>query len=265
MTYTRMTRTRMTRTRTPAVAAVASFAALALVLAGCGSGADPSSPESVTVFAAASLNKTFTELGQLYEQQNPGASVTFNFAGSNSLLEQISNGAEADVFASADQKTMGKAVAAGVIDGDPTVFTSNVLTIVTPPGNPAGIQSFADLAKPGLSLVVCAPQVPCGAATGEIADATGARLTPVSEESSVTDVLGKVTTGQADAGLVYVTDAASAGDKVQVIDFPEAAGAVNEYPIAPVEGAKNPVGATRFIELVTSDQGQRVLREAGFR
>lgn len=245
--------------------AVAVLAALTLALAGCGSSSSGADGETITVYAAASLNKTFTELGQLYEQQHPGSRVTFNFAGSNSLLEQIANGADADVFASADQATMAKAVAAGVIDGDPQVFTSNVLTIVTPPGNPAGITSFADLAKPGLSLVVCAPQVPCGNATAKIAESTGVRLAPVSEESSVTDVLSKITTGQADAGLVYVTDAASAGDKVQVIDFPETTEAVNEYPIAQVAGGKNHDGAGRFIDLVVSDQGQEILRAAGFR
>ncbi|WP_024794254.1 molybdate ABC transporter substrate-binding protein [Tomitella biformata] len=244
--------------------AVAALAVAALALAGCGSSADSAAHETVTVFAAASLNKTFTELGALYEQQHPGATVTFNFAGSNSLLEQMSNGADADVFASADQRTMDKAVAAGLIDGAPTVFTSNVLTIVTPPGNPAGITSFADLATPSLSLVVCAPQVPCGTATDTIAESTGTTLTPVSEESSVTDVLGKITTGQADAGLVYVTDAASAGDKVQVINFPESDGAVNEYPIARVQDSANPDGAARFIDLVTSVQGQQVLHDAGF-
>ena len=244
--------------------ALAALAVTALALGGCSS-TDSGGSGEVTVYAAASLNKTFTELGELYETQNPGSEVTFNFAGSNSLLEQMTNGADADVFASADQTTMEKAVAAGVIAGDPTVFAGNVLTIVTPPGNPANITSFADLAKPGLSLVVCAPKVPCGAATSKVAESAGTTLAPASEESSVTDVLSKVTTGQADAGLVYVTDAASAADKVEVIDFPESAGVVNEYPIAAVEGANNPASAARFIELVTSAEGQKILRDAGFR
>ena len=250
-------------------AVLAAIVVTALALGGCSSsdseGSDAEAAGAVTVYAAASLNKTFTELGELYETQNPGSSVTFNFAGSNSLLEQMTNGADSDVFASADQATMDKAVAAGVVAGDPTVFTGNVLTIVTPPGNPADITSFADLAKPGLSLVVCAPQVPCGAATSKISESTETTLAPVSEESSVTDVLSKVTTGQADAGLVYVTDAESAGDKVAVVDFPESAEVVNEYPIAEVANAKNPAGAVRFIELVTSAEGQKILRDAGFR
>ncbi len=247
-------------------AVLTAIAVTALALGGCSSpGSDAEASGAVTVYAAASLNKTFTELGELYETQNPGSSVTFNFAGSNSLLEQMVNGADADVFASADQATMDKAVAAGVISGDPTVFTGNVLTIVTPPGNPANITSFADLATPGLSLVVCAPQVPCGNATSKIAESTGTALTPASEESSVTDVLSKVTTGQADAGLVYVTDAGSAGDKVEVVDFPESAEVVNEYPIAEVANAKHPASAVRFIELVTSAEGQEILRDAGFR
>ncbi len=252
-----------------AARAAITVAALALTsasLASCASAdSGNASQDDVTVYAAASLNKTFTALGELYQQQNPGATVTLNFAGSNSLLEQMTNGAETDVFASADQTTMAKAVDAGLIDGDPTVFTSNILTIVTPPGNPADIASFTDLSKPGLNLVVCAPQVPCGAATSKVAESTGTSLTPVSEESSVTDVLAKVTSGQADAGLVYVTDAASAGQKVQTIDFPEAASAVNEYPIAPAADVQNSEGARDFIDLVTSDSGQQILREAGFR
>ena len=248
---------------TTLLAALAVTLATASAVAGCGGGA--TATDAVTVYAAASLNTTFTALGALYEQRHPGSTVTFNFAGSNTLLEQISNGADADVFASADRATMDKAVSAGVIDGAPRVFTRNILTIVTPPGNPAGITSFADLARPGLSLVVCAPQVPCGNATMRIAESTGTNLAPVSEESSVTDVLSKVTTGQADAGLVYVTDAASAVGKVRVIDFPEAADAVNEYPIATAANAKNLDGAGRFIELVASAEGQSILGGAGFR
>lgn len=250
--------------RPPRLIAAAAVAALALAAGACGSSTGAANPP-VTVFAAASLNGAFTELGRIYEQQHPGSTVDFNFGGSNSLLEQLANGARADVFASADQATMGKAAAAGLLDGDPDVFAANILTIVTPPGNPAGITSFADLAKPGLSLVVCAPKVPCGAATAALATATATTLAPVSEESSVTDVLGKVTAGQADAGLVYVTDATAAGAKVTAVPFPEAATVVNEYPIAQVADSANPDGGGRFIDLVLSPEGRKVLQEAGFR
>ena len=227
-----------------------------------GSGA-PASGGTLTVFAAASLKATFTEMGQTFQEQNPGTTVTFNFAGSSDLVTQITSGAPADVFASADQNNMTKAVDGGVIDGTPVNFASNTLTIVTQPGNPKGIAGFADLAKPDLQVVVCAPQVPCGAATQKVEQNTGVTLTPVSEESSVTDVLGKLANG-ADAGLVYVTDAKNAGDKVTEVPFPEASAVVNVYPIAPVKGGPQPELASKFIELVTGPDGQQILSGAGF-
>jgi molybdate transport system substrate-binding protein len=158
---------------------------------------------------------------------------------------------------------MTKAVDAGLVKDGPLDFATNVLTIVTPPGNPKGIASFADLAEPGTAVVVCAPQVPCGSATEKIEKATGVTLSPVSEESAVTDVLGKVIAGQADAGLVYVTDAKGAGDEVAAIPFPESAGAVNTYPIAVLKQSTNST-AQMFVDLVTGPQGQQVLTEAGF-
>ncbi|HVQ49320.1 MAG TPA: molybdate ABC transporter substrate-binding protein [Mycobacterium sp.] len=218
----------------------------------------------ITVFAAASLKSTFTELGAQFEKDNPGTKVAFNFAGSSDLVAQLTQGAPADVFASADMKNMTKAVDADLLAGDPVNFASNTLTIVTPPGNPKGIASFTDLAKPGTQVVVCAPQVPCGSATDKVEQAAGVALTPVSEESAVTDVLGKITSGQADAGLVYVTDAKGAGDKVTAIPFPESSGAVNTYPIAALKESTNPAAAQKFVELVTGPQGQEVLASAGF-
>ncbi|MDH6676726.1 molybdate transport system substrate-binding protein [Rhodococcus sp. LBL1] len=218
----------------------------------------------ITVFAAASLKTTFTELGQQFEHDNPGTTVKFTFAGSSDLVSQLTQGAHGDIFASADQANMTKAVDAGLTAGTPVNFASNTLTIVTPPGNPKNITSFADLAKPGTLVVVCAPQVPCGAATKKIEDTTGTSLSPVSEESSVTDVLGKVTTGQADAGLVYVTDAAGAGDKVTAVAFPESSGAVNIYPIVVLNDSDNQATAKAFEDLVTGPTGQKVLGEAGF-
>ncbi|MGZ8803091.1 MAG: molybdate ABC transporter substrate-binding protein, partial [Mycobacterium sp.] len=187
--------------------------------------------------------------------------VSFNFAGSSDLVAQLTQGAPADVFASADAANMAKAVDAGVITGEPVDFATNTLTIVTPPGNPRSVASFADLARPGTQVVVCAPQVPCGAATEKVENATGVTLSPVSEESAVTDVLGKVTSGQADAGLVYVTDAASAGDTVTTIPFPESGSAVNTYPIAVLHHSGT---AQDFVDLVSGPQGQKVLAAAGF-
>ncbi|WP_137147721.1 molybdate ABC transporter substrate-binding protein [Mycolicibacterium sp. CR10] len=250
------------------IAAVLSIAAL---VAGCSSSpTEPASPTStaiagnVTAFAAASLKSTFTDLGAQFEKDNPGTKVTFNFAGSSDLVAQLTQGAPADVFASADTNNMTKAVDAGVVTGEPVNFATNALTIVTPPGNPKGVASFADLAKPGTQVVVCAPQVPCGSAAKKVEKATGVTLTPVSEESAVTDVLGKITSGQADAGLVYVTDAKGAGEKVTAIPFPESSGAVNSYPIAVLEGSTNPAAAQKFTDLVISAQGREVLAAAGF-
>lgn len=254
--------------RTALLAALA--VATTTALTGCSSdettGTEPTSTTTatagpLTVFAAASLKSTFTELGKQFEAAHPGSTVTFNFAGSSDLVAQLHQGAPADVFASADTNNMTKA---GDLVDHPVNFATNTLTIVTPPGNPGQVASFADLAKPGVTVVICAPQVPCGAATEKVEKSTGVTLTPVSEESSVTDVLGKVTSGQADAGLVYVTDAKNAGAKVTEVPFPESASAVNTYPIATVTSSTNPSGAAAFTELVTGPQGQRVLADAGF-
>jgi len=256
------------------IVGVAAALSVAALVAGCSpsptdsasttSGATSPTSTAVKVFAAASLKSTFTEMGAQFEKDNPGTTVTFNFAGSSDLVAQLAQGAPADVFASADTKNMTTAVDAGLLTGDPVNFASNTLTIVTPPGNPRGITSFADLAKPGTQVVVCAPQVPCGSATEKVEQATGVALIPVSEESAVTDVLGKITSGQADAGLVYVTDAQGAGDKVTAIPFPESSGAVNTYPIAVLKESTNPAAAQKFVDLVTGPQGQDVLAAAGF-
>nr|WP_246585202.1 molybdate ABC transporter substrate-binding protein [[Mycobacterium] fortunisiensis] len=237
------------------------------LIGGCGtnqSSAPSADGDSITVFAAASLKAAFTEIGEQFKTDNPGASVEFSFAGSSDLVTQLTQGADADVFASADTRNMDKAVAADLVEGDPVNFAANTLTIAVAPGNPKGITSFADLAKPGISVVVCAPPVPCGGATEKVEKASGVTLSPVSEENSVTDVLGKVTTGQADAGLVYVTDAAGAGDKVTAVAFPEAAGAVNTYPIAVLKQTAHNELAHRFVDLVTGEAGQKALAKAGF-
>jgi len=224
----------------------------------------PAPAGTLTVFAAASLQATFTQIGTIFQTENPGSTVTFNFAGSSDLVTQLTAGAPADVFASADTNNMTKATTANLVSGTPVNFATSILTIVTPPGNPAGVTSFADLAKPGLNVVVCAPQVPCGAATATVETNTGVTLTPVSEENSVTDVLGKVTSGQVDAGLVYVTDAKNAGDKVTEVTFPEAAVVMNVYPIATLTAATQPALATKFVDLVVGPEGQQVLAAAGF-
>lgn len=219
---------------------------------------------TVTVFAAASLKASFTEIAKRFEAAHPGTSVKLSFAGSSDLATQLVQGAPADVFASADTNNMKKLTDASLADGQPVDFATNALTIAVPPGNPAGITSFKDLARPGVRLVVCAANVPCGAATKTVAKLAGTTLSPVSEESSVTDVMGKVISGEADAGLVYVTDVRNAGDKVNGIAFPESSQAVNVYPIVALQSSRNREAAQAFITMVTGSEGRQVLTAAGF-
>lgn len=253
---------------------MAMAAALVLLagVSGCG-GNDSSGPSgstggdggtTLTVYAAASLTSTFEEIAQEFEKTHDGVGVEFNFAGSSDLVSQIQQGAPADVFASADTATMDKLTADDLVGQGPEDFAANTLQIAVPPDNPAGITSLDDLTTSGLNLVICAPEVPCGAAAQKVADAAGLTFNPVSEEQSVTDVLSKVTTGEADAGLVYVTDVKAAGGTVTGITFPESAEAVNTYPIATVGDSENADLAQEFMRLVLDDTGQSILAEAGF-
>lgn len=227
-------------------------------------GATSKGAKSIVVFAAASLRSVFTQLQAPFVADNPGSVIDFNFVGSSELAIQLTQGAPADVFASADAASMDMVAKAGLLAAEPTNFASNTLVIVTGPGNPKNIQSLADLAGPGLSVVVCQRPVPCGSAAHLFEDTTGVRLAPASEEPNVTDVLNKVTTGQADAGLVYITDARSAGNAVTTIKFPEATAAINVYPIAVLNKAAQPSLAQKFVALVISVVGQHVLAQSGF-
>lgn len=241
-------------------ALLALLAALLLLVttAGCGS---TEKTQTLDVYAAASLSKTFPKIAEQFEADHEDVKVRFNFGGSSDLVEQIKGGAPADVFASADTANMDKLGSDAV---DPQTFATNTLQIVVPADNPANITSFADLVKPGVKLVICAPEVPCGTASQTAAAAANLQLKPVSQEQSVTDVLGKVTAGEADAGLVYVTDVKGAGDAVKGISFPEAQQAVNIYPISTLAEAKEKTLAEEFVELVLSAKGQQVLTDAGF-
>ena len=216
----------------------------------------------MVVFAAASLTKPFTALSGAFTGASSTTAVELSFAGSADLLNQLTHGAVADVLATADVPTMDKAAGAGLLAGPAVSFATNRLTIAVAPGNPKQISSFRDLTR--VSLVTCAVQVPCGSALPRLQSQARVRLRPVSEESSVSDVLNKVTSGQADAGLVYTTDARAAGDEVTAVEFPEAAGAVNTYRIAVLRNARDPAQADRFINLVTGAAGRQVLADAGF-
>lgn len=218
----------------------------------------------IVVFAAASLRDTFTEIGSEFQAEHPGVTVRFNFAGSSDLVAQLQQGAPADVFASADEANMDKAVMGGVTAGTPEPFATNTMTIAVPNGNPEKVERFADLARVELQVVVCAPQVPCGAATVEVERRTGVDLQPVSEELSVTDVLGKVRNGQADAGVVYRTDVQAASGDVTGVPIPVAVNAVNTYPIVIVRDAAPPRAAEQFRAWVLGPRGQEVLAGSGF-
>lgn len=261
-----------TRHRVAAPAVCALLAVLAL--AGCSTSTSPvadtpAAPAAerlsgtITVYGAASLTTTFTALARQFEEAHPGVTVQTTFAGSATLVTQIEAGAPADVFASADTKNMGTLSGMNLV-GVPQNFATNMLEIAVPRGNPATITSFADLARPGVKTVICAAAVPCGAATKTIERATGITLTPVSEETAVTGVLAKVTTGEADAGLVYVTDVHGAGATVDGVTFAQSGSAVNTYPIAALTASTNRTAADAFVSFVLSASGRKMLTAAGF-
>ncbi|MPY77213.1 MAG: molybdate ABC transporter substrate-binding protein [Actinophytocola sp.] len=231
-----------------------------LALSGCTS-AGSSSDQTLTVFAASSLTEVFTTLEQRFEKEHPDVDVRVNFAGSSTLAQQIIEGAPADVFASADATVMRDVVAEGLLAGQPKPFATNTLTIAVEKGNPLGIGGLADLAREDVTAVACQPQVPCGNAARELAARHDVQPRHDSEESDVKDVLAKVRAGEADAGLVYVTDVRAESDAVDGVKIAGAEDAVNTYPIATLADA-HPLAA-EFQRFVLSEGGG-VLREAGF-
>lgn len=248
----------------------AAAVTLVAVLAGCGEPAPPDGAATgglsgeLVVFAAASLTDSFTRIGEQFEDAHPDVSVTFNFAGSSTLAQQINEGAPVDVFAAASPATMQTVTDAGGNTGAPVTFARNRLVIAVPAGNPDGITGLADLAGPGVTVALCAEQVPCGAAAVTALEAAGVELTPVTLERDVRAALSRVVLGEVDAALVYHTDVAAAGDEVEGIEFPESASAVNDYPIVVLAEAPNPAAAQAFVAYVLSEDGRAVLTEAGF-
>ncbi|KUN20176.1 molybdate-binding protein [Streptomyces antibioticus] len=218
----------------------------------------------VTVFAAASLKESFETLGREFEKAHPGTKVTFSFGGSDALAASITGGAPADVFASASPKTMKIVTDAGDNAGEPATFVRNQLEIATLPGNPDKVASLKDLTDADLKVVLCDKTVPCGAAAEKALTASKLKLTPVSYEEDVKSALNKVVLKEADAALVYKTDVRAAGDKVEGVEFPESADAINDYPITLLKESKNTDTAKAFIALVQSAEGQKVLTSAGF-
>ena len=254
--------------------ALAAAGLLTLTACGTDEPADTAAPSTtadsgltgtLTVFAAASLTDVFTDLGDQLMADNPDLTVTLNFAGSSALATQITQGAPADVFASANQTQMAVVTDAGLADGDPTVFTENVLEIAVPEGNPGDVTGIDDFGDADLTLAICAPDVPCGAAAQEVFEAAGVTAQPDTLEEDVRAALTKVELGEVDAALVYASDVQAAGGRVEGVGFPEAEDAVNEYPITSLTAAANPDAAQAFLDLVGSDAGQQALTDAGFR
>ncbi|MFI9272804.1 molybdate ABC transporter substrate-binding protein [Kitasatospora sp. NPDC052896] len=266
----------MTTTRSRTAAGTLAALALAAGLTACssssssssaGSGGSSASPKvsgTITVFAAASLQDTFTELGKKFEAANPGSTVKFNFGGSDTLAASIVSGAPADVFAAASPATMKTVTDAKDNADTPTVFVKNTLEIAVAPGNPKHITSLQGLTAPGIKVALCAKTVPCGAAAQTALKAGNVNLTPVTLEQDVTSALTKVELGEVDASVVYKTDVQSAGGKVDGVNFPEAQQAVNQYPIADLSKAPNAAGGKAFEAFVLSPAGQQVLTAAGF-
>jgi molybdate transport system substrate-binding protein len=226
--------------------------------------AAPTVSGDITVFAAASLTESFTKIGDAFTKANPDAKVTFSFDASSALVQQITQGAPADVFASADQANMDKLTTASLNGTAPAIFATNLLAIIVPKGNPKGITGVADLAEPGLKVVLCAAEVPCGKYAQQVLTSANVSVTPASLAQNVKGVVTPVTAGEADAGIVYVTDVMAAGDKAEAVDIPTNINVVANYPIASVKGSTKQEVDQAFIDFVLGDHGQAILEEYGF-
>jgi molybdate transport system substrate-binding protein len=223
---------------------------------------------NITVFAAASLTDAFNAVGTAFTQVYPQAKATFSYDASSTLVNQITQGAPADLFASADQANMTKLTNAGLNGAPPQVFATNLLQIIVPAGNPKGIKGVEDLANPALKVVLCdyttTPAVPCGQYAKQILDSARVTVKPVSLEQNVKGVVTKVTTGEADAGIVYSTDVIAAGSKASGVDIPKNINVVAQYPIAPVKTSQNAAVDQAFISFLLGSQGQAILQKFGF-
>jgi molybdate transport system substrate-binding protein len=239
-----------------AVGAIAMLAAT-----GCDTRRAPTTP--ITVYAASSLVKSFTAIGKNFEAANPEYSVVFIFASSSELSSELAEGVDADVFASGDRTNMAAVADAGAVSGTPVPFAANRLVVVTPPGNPKHLTSFADLAAPGLRVSVCVTQGACGTTTRLVEQRTGVQLHPERSEATPSHVLQDVTNGSADAGVVFMTDALAAGDEVTSFALPEEADAVTSW-IAVIKGTAQQRGAALFVQEVTGASGSQLLAANGF-
>jgi molybdate transport system substrate-binding protein len=253
--------------------AVIAAGLAAVVVAGCSSGGSSStssasspaaaSTGTITVFAAASLTGTFTQLGKQFEAAHTGESVKFSFGPSSGLATQITSGAPADVFASAAPANMQQVVSASDAS-NPQTFAKNKMEVAVPPNNPAKVTSVSDLAKKSVKVALCQPQVPCGVVAAQVFKNAGITVKPVTLQTDVKSVLTQVELGNVDAGMVYVTDAMAAGTKVKGITIPANENASTLYPIATINSNKHKSEAQAFVAYVLSPAGQQVLAAAGF-
>jgi molybdate transport system substrate-binding protein len=250
--------------------AVIAAGAAAVAVAGCSSSStsSPSASSSpttgtITVFAAASLMDTFTQLGKQFEAAHKGDTVKFSFGPSSGLATQITSGAPADVFASAAPANMDTVVSAGDAS-NPQTFAKNTMEVAVPPNNPAKVTSVKDLAKSSVKVAVCQAQVPCGVVAAEVFKNVGITVKPVTEATDVSSVVTEVETGNVDAGMVYVTNVKSEGNKLKGIVIPASENASTLYPIATITSSKHEAIAKEFVDYVLSPAGQQVLTAAGF-
>ena len=232
--------------------------------ASCGSDSKSAASGDIVVFAASSLTEAFTEIGAAFKAGNPDANVTLNFAGSGDLVTQIGQGAPADIFASADDSNMTKLRGAAESAGEPVVIAKNTMEIIVEKGNPRAITGVADLAKPELIVVLCADTVPCGKSAAAVLKNAGVTAAPKSLEDKVKGVVTKVTAGEADAGIVYVSDVKAAGDAAEGLQIPADINVINNYPMVVTKEATNTAGAQAFIDFVAGDAGQAILAKFGF-
>lgn len=216
------------------------------------------------MFAASSLTAAFQEIGTAFTDEHPGTEVTFNFGASSELVAQLVEGAPADVFASADPTNMAKLTEANATGSDPAVFATNTMAIIVGAGNPSGITSLADLARPDLTVVLCAAEAPCGKYAADVLSKAGVEVTPKSLEQNAKAAVSKVVAGEADAAIVFATDVLAAGDAATGIDIPAELNVIAQYPIAVTARAAVNASAAAFVEFVRSPEGQLILRRHGF-
>jgi molybdate transport system substrate-binding protein len=237
--------------------------AVALLVSACGGSAAPA-PVTISIFAAASLTDSFKAIGDGYHRLHPDVDLRFNFAGTPTLVIQIEQGAQADVFASADTPNMGRLRGDGFTSGTPQVFAHNKLEMAVARGNPKHISSLADIAQPGLIYISAGPTVPAGKYAAQALQKAGVSVTPKSLETDVKSVISKIELGEADAGIVYATDVKAAAGKVDGVAIPDGYNVVATYPLVSVKDSKHADAANAFIAYVLSATGQSKLESFGF-